>query len=212
MIERGGNFYFEKHTVIRGLIQVLIYAWILIFIFWGVCVVNATFYVSNCVPMGGPCRGDMVVSDIGKSVGWIAFCMSGFHLLFFFGIYLLIAAGRARGCVNLGLGIAVACWMVQIMALVAFLSDRVNCNVPNDPQNICTSYEACLVPDFFNYATNRCPNSPFGARSYTLTLANLYPRTDFVWTLTLHGILVFLDFAILVVFSTLWCGLFNILK
>ncbi len=178
-----GNDLYEQSNFIRITFIVVWIVWILLFLASSVLVLNAKFRVDICEPAAGPCTGE-VYTDQWSSIGWIATCLFGTNVFFIAAYQFLLAFGRNRACSIIWIVIMLLAWLAGFIGWVLLLSEKTNCNKPGYPSNICTSLEACLVPEFFNDAIgNRCPNSPFGTRAYTLQLSNLEPRLDFMWFL-----------------------------
>ena len=167
---------------------------------------NSTWYTSICAPQGGPC-GLPVVTDKWNSVAWYSTNMIGVHVFFLLGYFMVTGFGRNKGCAGIGVFLMAAVWCIMMISWVGLLSNAISCNNPNAPTNICTDLEACLVPEFFNDGGARCLNSPFGARSYTLTLDSLEWRTDFTYLFYVQTFMTLLwDPIILAFVMILWCG------
>lgn len=207
-----GNAIYDQNPCIRNTFVAVWAIWVLVFLASGVLFVNASFNVSICDPAGGTCTG-AVYSDLWVSTGWIATCMFGAGSVFFIMAYqMLLAFGRNRICMGLWIAIMVCCWLIVMVAWVLLLSQWVNCNRPGDPSNICSSLERCLVPDFFQDLANRCPNSPFGTRAYTLALSDLQPKQDFKWLFGAVSAFAFgLDLTVIMLVFVVWCG-FSLVK
>jgi hypothetical protein len=137
--------------------------------------------------------------------------MFGANCFFVMAYLMLLAFGRNRLCANIWIFVMMLVWLVDMISWVGLLAEYVNCNRPGFRGNICTSLEACLVPEFFNDPANGCPNSPFGARAYTLQLSDLQPRDDFKWlfgTVTLFTFV--LNLIVMVFVFIVWCGAINV--
>ena len=202
-----GNDIYDKNTLVRVVFTVMGVVWGLCFAAAGVLIVNAQFYVSNCVPMGGPCT-NVVVSDQFKSLAWVATSIFTERIFFLFAFIALVGGfGRFRGCGILWISIIMLSWFLQATGFTFFLYNWVNCNKPGFPSNICTSELACLVPEFFNSAVNRCPNSPMGARNVTLALSSLQKDPDFVWIFATQTFFTwFLEFPMMLMVLITWCA------
>jgi hypothetical protein len=179
--------------------------------FLGVLMTNASFEVSICQPAGGPCT-PTIYSDLGSSNGWVATSMFGANAFFVMGYLMLLTFGRSRGCAGVWIAVMMLVWIVDMVSWVALVIESINCNrpFPSNRGNICTSLEACLVPEFFNDPGNGCPNSPFGARAYTLQLDDLQWRNDFKWlfgTVTLFTFV--LNLIIMFFVLIVWCGVID---
>jgi hypothetical protein len=160
--------------------------------------------------MGGPCT-NVVVSDQFKSLSWVATSIFTERIFFLFSFIALVGGyGRFKGCGILWTTIIVLTWFLQATGFTFFLYNWINCNKPGFPSNICTSQLACLVPEFFNSAANRCPNSPMGARNFTLSLSSLQQNPDFTWIFATQTFFTwFLEFPMMLMVLITWCSLLD---
>lgn len=201
-----GNDYYERSPCLRYTLVVWIAIWVCVFLASGVLITNAQFRVEICEPQGGPCTGT-IDSDLFTSVAWVAtslFALNGFFIMAYF---MILAFGRNRICAAIWMIVLLLCWMGNMVSWVLLLGQYVNCNQPGNPSNICTSLEACLVPEFFLSSASRCPNSPLGTRAYTLQLNQLAPRTDFLWMFgTVSAFTFILNLAVVIIILILWFG------
>ena len=201
-----GNDYYERSPCIRYTLIVWIAIWVCAFLASGVLITNAQFRVEICEPQGGPCTGT-IRSDLFTSAAWIATSLFALNAFFIMAYFMIIAFGRNKVCAAIWMIVALLCWMGNMVSWVLLLGQYVNCNKPGHPGNICTSLEACLVPEFFNNALTRCPNSPLASREYTLQLNQLAPRADFLWLFgTVSAFTFVLNLAIVLVILVLWFG------
>lgn len=199
---------YARSGCLRYTLTVIVAVWILCFLAACVLMVNAKFHVSICEPGGGPCTGN-IYTDQWTSMGWIATTMFGCSCTFFIMSYQMIAAFRQnRVCLFLWIVVMFLAWAVGMVSWVLLWGEFMDCNKPNHPENICTSLEACLVPEFFNDpVANGCPNSPFGVRTYTLSLSSIYPRADFIWLFSVVSFFNFvLNLTIIILVMILWFG------
>jgi hypothetical protein len=198
---------FEKSSCLNGTLTAFQWIWLLFFIASTVLVINANFEVSICNPGGGECTGN-VYTDQWSSIGWIAMCIfGGVHVFFLCGYQMNLIFGRNRICSIIWITLMLVTWFVFCIGCFLIISEAANCNRPGYPSNTCSSLERCLVPEFFNDPfANRCPNSPFGFRAYTLQLSDLQPTQDFKWLFGAYIGFVFFDFVFLLLVVILWCG------
>jgi hypothetical protein len=206
----SGNDVYEKNVCVKVVFIVFGVVWGICFAAAGVLIINAQFYMSNCTPMGGPCT-DVVVSDQFTSLSWVAMCIFSERIFFLFAFIALVGGyGRNKGCGVLWITIIILSWFLQATGFTMFLFNWFTCNKPGYPANICTDQLACLVPEFFNSAVNRCPNSPMGARNFTLSLTSLSPNPDFEWIFATQAFFTFvLELPILVMVMITWCSILD---
>lgn len=203
----AGNDIYDRSKLTRVVFIVMGVVWGLCFAAAGVLIVNVQFYESNCVPMGGPCT-NVVTTDQFKSLSWVATSIFTERIFFLFAFIALVGGfGRVRGCGFLWIAIIVLSWFLQATGFSFYLYNWIHCNQPGFPANICTDQLACLVPEFFNSAANRCPNSPMGARNYTLTLSSLQQNPDFTWLFATQSFFTWiLEFPIMLMVLITWCS------
>jgi hypothetical protein len=207
-----GHDVYAKSAYIRYTLIVTIVVWVVAFLMAGVLITNAKFEVSICEPAGGPCTPN-IYSDLWSSNGWVATSMFGANCFFVMAYLMLLTFGRNRLCANAWIGVMMLVWIVNMVSWVGLLAESINCNRPNagNRGNICTSLEACLVPEFFNDPANGCPNSPFGARAYTLQLSDLHWRSDFKWLFGAVTLFTFvLNLIVMLFVFIVWCGAINV--
>lgn len=201
-----GNDYYDQSPWIRYTLTIWVGIWVCVFLASGVVITNAVFRVDICEPQGGPCTG-IIYSDLWSSTGWIATSLFGVNVFFIYAYFMILAFGRNRICAYIWVIVLVAAWTLGMVSWVLLLGEYNDCNKPEYPSNICTDLEACLVPEFFNSAASRCPNSPMGTRAYTLQLNQLRARADFLWLWGIVSAFTFvLNLAILIAVFVLWFG------
>ena len=204
---KKGNDIYDRSSCIRNTFVTLITVWILGYLALGALLTNAHFEVSICDPAGGPCTGQ-IYSDLGSSVGWIATSMLGLKIFIIAAYQYNLAFGRNRICSTIWIIIMLLIFISQCVSWMLFFSDWVTCNRPGYASNICNDQQKCLVPEFFkDPVANRCPNSEFGARAYTLQLSNLQPRPDFKWLFGAVSLFIVLDFLVILFVGVVWCGI-----